>query len=88
MTSSRDRCTLPARELFRPSAREVFQAQDVLALMPSVIERESDTPADALVSRLADPVKSANGANDSCLLRPRPRSELAHDSGFWTGSTL
>jgi hypothetical protein len=39
-------------------------------LIPSVTERESDTAADALASLLADPVKSANGANVPCLLRP------------------
>ena len=42
-------------ELFRPSAREVFQPQDVLALMLSVIERESDTAVELLASRLSDP---------------------------------
>jgi hypothetical protein len=68
-----------APEVLRPSAREVFQPQDVLALMPSVIERESDTAVEVLASRLADPVNSANGAGDPRRLRLRPR--LAHRLG-------
>ena len=51
---------------------EVLIPQAVLALMPSVIDRESDVPRELLVSRLADPVTWPNGANESWRLRPRP----------------
>src|ERR1700722_11378466 len=73
ISSSRDRCRLPASELFAPTAREVLQPQDVLALMPSVIARESDTATEELWSRLADPVPAPNGAKPDDRLRPWPR---------------
>ena len=46
--------------------------QAVLALMPAVIDRESDVPRERLESRLADPVTGASGANEPWRLRPRP----------------
>jgi hypothetical protein len=51
----------------------VLSPQDVLALIPSVTDRESDHAAEVLASRLAEPLTSANGAKLPCLLCPRPR---------------
>jgi hypothetical protein len=73
ITSSRVRWAVPARDPVRPAAREVIQPHEVLALMPSVIERESESAADELASRLAEPLISPNGANRAGPLRPVPR---------------
>ena len=62
-----------AAESVPPTARDVLQPQDVPALIPAVMDRESHTAADELRSLLADPVKSATGAKAPGLLWPRLR---------------
>ena len=49
------------------------EREDVPELMPSVTERESELPTEKLVSLLAVPVKSPNGANLPWWPRPRLR---------------
>ena len=56
--------TVRAAEELAPAAREVLIPQAVLALMPAVIDRESDVPRERLESRLADPLTGASGANE------------------------
>src|ERR1019366_1875054 len=70
--NSRDRCAAAARDVLADSARDVLTPQDVLELMPSVSETESELAREKLWSLLAVPVESANGANAPCRLRPRP----------------
>jgi hypothetical protein len=72
-TNSRDRCAVPASEELAPTARDVLSPHDVLSLIPAVRDRESDSAAELLASRLADPLPSANGANVTGRVRPRPR---------------
>jgi hypothetical protein len=60
-----------AAESVAPTALDVLQPQEVPVLTPAVMDRESHTAADELRSRLADPVKSANGAKSPGRLRPR-----------------
>jgi len=54
----------------------VLQPQDVPALIPAVMDRESHTAADELRSLPADPVKSATGAKAPGLLWLRLRPEV------------
>ena len=75
--SSRDRCTVRAAEELAPAAREVLIPQAVLALMPAVIDRESDVPREWLESRLADPVTGASGANEPWRLPAPPAAAAA-----------